>query len=121
MCGLYPGGRHPDGPLGEGETVGDDLGLGVERNQGIDPDELILGVSPPVPGFVINSETFSRAFSYEPSGRVVAPDSQQHTGDFIFCAVGTDTSAQVVIVNPVGEPALSASRANGSTPDCNMP
>ncbi len=88
------------------------------RNQGIDPDELILGVSPPVPGFVINSETFSRAFSYEPSGRVVAPDSQQHTGDFIFCAVGTDTSAQVVIVNPVGEPALSPKLANGNVPDC---
>ena len=88
------------------------------RNQTIDADELILGISPPVPGFVINSGTFSRAFSYEPSGRVVAADSQQHFGDFIFCAVGMDESAQVVIVNPVGEPALSQRLANGSIPDC---
>ncbi len=88
------------------------------RNQTIDADELILGVSPTVPGFVINSEVFSRAFSYEPSGRVVAADSQQHAGEFIFCATSADESAQVVIVNPVGEPALSPRLANGGTPDC---
>lgn len=88
------------------------------RNQSIDADELILGISPPISGFVIHSEVFSRAFSYEPSGRVVAADSQQHFGDFIFCTVGTDQPANVVIVNPVGEPALSTRMANGSTPDC---
>lgn len=88
------------------------------RNQLIDADELILGVSPPVPGFVIHSETFSRAFSYEPSGRVVAAGSQQHSGDFSFCTLDADDSTQVVIINAVGEPALANRLANGNTPDC---
>jgi type IV fimbrial biogenesis protein FimT len=88
------------------------------RNQSLDPDERILGVAPPVPGFLIRSDQFDRALSYEPSGRVVAADSHEHSGEFRFCAVGTEESAQVVIVNPVGEAALSAMHANGSTPDC---
>lgn len=90
----------------------------TNRNQNIDADELVLGIVPPVPGFIIRSETFSRAFSYEPSGRVVAADSLQHSGEFTFCALGTDDSSQVVIVNPVGEPALSPRRVNGTVPDC---
>lgn len=91
------------------------------HNQILDAEELILGVSPPIPGFVIHSEVFDRGLSYQPSGRVVAADNQQGAGEFTFCATGAGEPAQVVIVNPVGEPALSASRANGSTPDCNMP
>ena len=91
------------------------------HNQVLDAEELILGVSPPVPGFIIRSETFARAFSYEPSGRVIAANSQQRSGEFTFCAMGAGESAQVVIVNPVGEPALSANRANGSTPGCELP
>lgn len=88
------------------------------RNQTIDADELVLGVVPAVAGFVIRSEEFRRAFSYEPSGRVVAAGSLQHSGEFTFCVVGADESAQVVIVNPVGEPALSPRLVNGTTPDC---
>lgn len=91
------------------------------RNQALDAEELILGVSPPVPGFVIHSEIFERGLSYEPSGRVVAANNQQRAGEFIFCATGIGGAAQVVIVNPVGEPALSARRANGSTPECRLP
>lgn len=88
------------------------------RNQAIDADELILGVSPPVPGFVIRSEVFDRALGYEASGRVIAADSGQRSGEFTFCALGAEESSQVVIVNPVGEPALSARRVNDDTPDC---
>jgi hypothetical protein len=88
------------------------------RNQVLDADELILGVSPPVPGFIIRSEIFDRALSYEPSGRVVAAGSQQRSGEFSFCATGAGESPQVVIVNPVGEAALSARQADGSRPDC---
>lgn len=88
------------------------------HNHVLDAEELILGVSPSVPGFTIRSEVFDRALSYEPSGRVVAADSQQRSGEFTFCATGAGEPAQVVIVNPVGEAALSARHANGSAPDC---
>jgi type IV fimbrial biogenesis protein FimT len=88
------------------------------HNQILDAEELILGVSPPVPGFIIRSEAFARVLSYEPSGRVIAADNQRRSGEFSFCALGAEASAQVVIVNTVGEAALSARHANGSTPDC---
>jgi type IV fimbrial biogenesis protein FimT len=88
------------------------------RNQILDGDELILGVSPAVPGFIIRSEVFERALGYEPSGRVVAAGSAQRSGEFTFCATGAGEPAQVVIINPVGEAALSARQADGSTPDC---
>jgi type IV fimbrial biogenesis protein FimT len=91
------------------------------QNQTLDTEELILGVSPPVPGFSIRSEVFARGLSYAPSGRMLSADSHQAAGEFTFCATGAGESAQVVIVNPVGEPALSANRANGSAPDCEMP
>ncbi len=90
----------------------------LNRNQIIDADEQILDVAPPVAGFAIRSEAFDRAFSYEPSGRVIAADSQQRFGDFAFCTAGEEQATQVVIVNPVGEPALSPRLANGNTPDC---
>jgi len=91
------------------------------HDQALDAEELILGVSPPVPGFIIRSEVFARAFSYEPSGRVVAADSRQGSGEFTFCATGAGEPAQVVIVNPVNEPALSAGSANDGAPGCELP
>lgn len=92
--------------------------IDLNRNQRIDADEQILGIAPPVPGFVIRSEAFDRAFSYEPSGRVIAADSQQRFGDFAFCTAGEEHSTQVVIVNQVGEPALSPRLANGNKAVC---
>jgi type IV fimbrial biogenesis protein FimT len=91
------------------------------HDQMLDAGELILGISPPVPGFIIRSEAFDRAFSYEASGRIVAADNRQRSGEFTFCATDAGEPAQVVIVNPVGEPALSASPVSGNTPGCELP
>lgn len=88
------------------------------RNQRRDTGEELLGVSPGTPGLAISSLSFDRAFAYQPSGRIVAPDTQEHTGQFSICDSRGEESASVLVVNAVGLPALSGGADDGYPPSC---
>jgi type IV fimbrial biogenesis protein FimT len=77
-----------------------------DRDQRRDPGEEVLGTSPGTPGLDISSETFDRAFAYQPSGRIVAPGKDQHFGDFSICDSRGAASASVLVVNQAGLPSL---------------
>jgi len=90
----------------------------TNRNQRRDASEEILGVSPALPDLAIHSANFDRAFAYQPSGRIVAPDTGVHTGQFSICDSRGEDAASVLVVNAVGLPALSGGAADGFPPSC---
>jgi type IV fimbrial biogenesis protein FimT len=92
----------------------------VDRNGNYSADagETVLGVTPPVAGLRIRTETFARAFGYGPTGRVAAPDSGGAGGDFTFCPASGGADAQVVLVTTAGRPVLADQLADGREPDC---
>ncbi len=98
----------------------------VDSNGDYLPDagEAVLGVTPPVAGLQIRTDTFDTAFAFAPSGRVAAPDGGQGGGqgggDFTFCANGNSTDAQVVSVSALGQPVLASRHADGREPDCSI-
>lgn len=88
------------------------------RNQRRDPGEEVLGVSPGTPGLRITSQRFDRAFAYQPSGRIVAPDGPEHTGQFSICDSRGAEAASVLLVNAAGLPALTGGAADGYPASC---
>ena len=82
------------------------------------PQEVVLGASPAVAGLRIQSTTFHRGLGYAPSGRPLAPDSDQHSGDFTICAVADEADPQVVHVGPAGAPTLATRQADSRELDC---
>lgn len=94
----------------------------VDSNGDYLPDagETVLGVTPPVTGLQIRTETFETAFAYGPSGRVEAPDGGAAGGDFTFCANGNSTDARVVSVSALGQPLLASRHADGREADCSV-
>jgi len=94
----------------------------VDSNGDYLPDagETVLGVTPPVAGLQIRTDTFDTAFAYAPTGRVASPDGGQGGGDFTFCANGNSTDGQVVSVSALGQPVLANRHADGREPDCSV-
>ena len=94
----------------------------VDSNGDYRPDagEAVLGVTPPVAGLQIRTDTFDTAFAFAPSGRVAAPDGGPGGGDFTFCANGNSTDAQIVSVSALGHPVLASRHADGREPDCSV-
>lgn len=90
----------------------------ANRNQRRDAGEEILGTSPGTPGLRISSPDFDRAFAYQPSGRIVTPDSQEHSGQFSICDSRGEESASVLVVNTVGLPMLSGGTDDSFPPSC---
>ena len=86
----------------------------------VDAGEPVLGVTPPLTGLRIRTETFDKAFGYAPTGRVAAPDGLKGGGDFTFCTGGNSTGAQVVLVSALGQPVLASRHADGREPDCSL-
>lgn len=88
------------------------------RDQRRDAGEELLGTSPGTPGLRINSPDFGRAFAYLPSGRIVTPDTREHSGQFSICDSRGEDAASVLVVNTVGLPALSGGADDGFPPSC---
>ena len=62
--------------------------------------------------------TFTGAYTYRPSGRIMGATTAENNGEFVFCDRRGTEKARVIVVANSGRPRLSKTRANGSAPGC---
>lgn len=94
-------------------------GNGDYRATGNEP---ILGVSAPLPGLRLRSQSFAHGVAYGPTGRVGAPQGGTGGGAFVLCASGSTEgsgqTARILTVSALGQPSLENPPAVSDTPAC---